>query len=570
MAFAAKNPLTLANDAFGWVQERLAKIDVFDETKVDQQKDSPWYQLGSLYYLTWMVVLITGVILIAVYLPTTGQAYNSLNAISHVPLGSILRGMHKYSGDAMIIAATLRVYRMWFAAEYKNKGELTFILGILTLVIAMYSGLSGYLLIWNQRAFWATKVFATFPTYLDITPANWSWPWDFASYHRSWFIPNAIGAVTKLIGNLTHQGFSTSQILMGGSSIGQATMTRFYSLHFALSLILLVLSEIYFYQNRLKRINLGKGMVIAVLLMLTFTAIIFPAESGSRSNPEVTPLPILSDWYFLALYQLLKYMDPYWATIWTLGIPFVTIGLTFLDFGPERDPWKRPIFTVIGIMAAIEFVIFSALIIANMANIETDPPYWFAHMIGCITLGQFWHWGMYRQRIPMAIWVLGNLAVSTFYLGFWHFQVENPALLYDATKNLFVYGGHTIVAWGDSILRPAHYHMEMATHGLVDGNVDALKQYAGGLLKQFGAIDPTGKIDVSLVKNWPGFYNALKAQGAEQYLIPKINLMNFYWSLLWFLYSIVQGAAAVVLFFVDRHDRDKADAEAELQGAPAV
>lgn len=442
------DPKALPLEAFNWVKERVNKIDLFDETKVDLQKDSPWYQLGGMYYLTWMIVLFTGVILVALYLSTTPQAYDSINVLSHTTLGSILRGMHKYSGDAMIIAATLRVYRMWFTAEYKNKGELTFILGILLLVIAMYSGLSGYLLIWNQRAFWATKVFATFPTYLDGNPKDWAWPWDFAHYNNSWLIPNMIVGATKLVGNLTHQGVSTSQILMGGSSIGQATMTRFYSLHFALSLILLVLSELYFYKNRLNRINLKKPVVFLIIGMLLFTAIIFPAESGTRSNPEVTPLPILSDWYFLALYQLLKYMDPYWATIWTLGIPFVTIGLTFLDWGPERDWKKRPIFTVIGIMAAIEFAVFSMLIIANMANIENDPPYWFAHMILSIAIGQFWHWGLYKQRLPMTVWIIFNLVTSVFYFIFWHAVVTN-------TKLNGAFGGHTLTAWIESTFHGA-------------------------------------------------------------------------------------------------------------------
>ncbi len=197
-------------------------------------------------------------------------------------------------------------------------------------------------------------------------------------------------------------------------------MTRFYSLHFAFSLILLTVTEIFFYTNRKNRINLKRHHVAVFILMLVATAIIFPAESGTRANPEVTPLPILSDWYFLALYQLLKYMDPYWATIWTLAIPFVTIALTFLDWGPERDMWKRPIFTVIGIMAAIEFILFSLLIIANVANIETDPPFWFAHLIISITIGQFWHWSKYHQRLPMLVWVGFNIAISTFYLFFWH------------------------------------------------------------------------------------------------------------------------------------------------------
>jgi len=434
----------LPAEGWHWVKERLQKVDVFDETKADLQSDSPWYQLGGMYYLAWMVVLVTGVILVALYLPTTAQAFDSVNLLSHNPLGSILRGMHKYGGDAMIIAGTLRVYRMWFAAEYKNKGEIAFLIALILLVVAMYSGLTGYLLIWNQRAFWATKVFATFPTYLDGVPANWAWPWDIAAYKNSWLIPNVIGAGTKLIGNLTHQGFSTSQILMGGSSIGQATMTRFYSLHFALSLIMLVTTEIYFYKNRMKRLNLQWWAVLLVLSMLVFTAIIFPAESGTRSNPEVTPLPILSDWYFLALYQLLKYMDPYWATLWTVGIPFCVLALGALDWGSERSWLKRPIFTMAAIMGAIEFLVFSALIIANQADIEVHPPYWFASMIFFLTIGEFWHWGLYKQRFPMTFWVLFNLVVSGWYLLFWHVIVDSPKLLVNGHP---LYDGSTLQAF---------------------------------------------------------------------------------------------------------------------------
>jgi quinol-cytochrome oxidoreductase complex cytochrome b subunit len=326
----------------------------------------------------------------------------------------------------MIIAATLRVYRMWFTAEYKNKGEFTFILSIILLLVAMYSGLSGYLLIWNQRAFWATKVFATFPTYLDIMPKVWYWPWEgnVLVNGRTWFLPNLIGSVTKIIGDVTHQGVTTSQALMGGSSIGQATMTRFFALHFALSVLLLIVTELYFYKNRLKRINLTTGVKWLLVGMICFVAIIFPAESGSRANPEVTPLPILSDWYFLALYQMLKYMDPYWATIWTLGVPFVTIAIMFLDWGPERNPWKRPIPTSICIMAIIQFIVFSLLIIANQANLDRDPPYWYASMVLFITIGQFWQWSLYRQKLPMAIWIAFNVVSATFYLWFWHVQAD--------------------------------------------------------------------------------------------------------------------------------------------------
>lgn len=387
-----------------FVTDRLAKIDIFDETRVDMQKQSPWYQLGSFIYLFWIITVVTGLILVAFYIPTIDQAYDSIELIRENPLMAILRACHKYGGDAIIIAATLRAYRIWFNGEYKNKGEFNFIVAMVTLLAAMYSGLSGYLLIWNQRAFWATKVFATFPTYLDIMPAV-----------NQWFLPHITGLITGTAGTLTHQGVNTSQILLGGSSIGQATMTRFFSLHFAISLICLIIVELYFYANRAKRININRWQVLILIGMLVFTSIVLPAESGSRANPEVTPLPILSDWYFLALYQLLKYMDPYWATIWTVAIPFGFVAISFLDFGTETNPWRRPIFTMGMIIGFIDFIVFSILIIFNQADINTHPPFWYAQMLIMFTLGEIWHFGLYKDMKVWLAWYIPTTAFSVWY-----------------------------------------------------------------------------------------------------------------------------------------------------------
>ena len=181
----------LAKMPVRYITERLDKVDIFDETNIAKQKESPWYDLGGIAYLFWITVVITGIVLVLGYIPTVYQAYDSIIGLKEDVVLGIIRGCHKYGGDALIIAATLRVYRMWFNAEYKNRGELNFIIAMLVLLGGMYSGLSGYLLIWNQRAFWATKIFATFPTYLDIKPA--------VSY---WFIPNITGWLTYTVGEL--------------------------------------------------------------------------------------------------------------------------------------------------------------------------------------------------------------------------------------------------------------------------------------------------------------------------------------------------------------------------------
>lgn len=429
------SPIAMTQDllskAWAYVADRFARIDLFDETKADLQKESPWYQLGAVTYLYWITVVITGLLLVMVYIPTTSQAYDTIILIKDSVLFGIIRGCHKYGGDALIIAATLRVYRMWINAEYKNRGEFAFILSIVILLLGMYSGLSGYLLIWNQRAYWATKIFATFPTYLDAKPAV-----------EFWFIPKITSFMTSTIGDLTFQGRNTSQILLGGTSISQATMTRFFAFHFALSLLALVASELYFYTARLKRLNLKPWQCLIFLGMLVFTAIILPAEMGSRANPEVTPLPILSDWYFLALYQMLKYMDPYWATLWTVGIPVAVIGLMFTDLGPEKNIWKRPIYFMAMLSGFLGFVVFSALIIMNIADINNDPPFWFAQIAIFFTIGEIWHFALYRSMLTWLIWVIPNavLAGAVYFV----YMIPKPVLkppfnwLYDIPSTMHV------------------------------------------------------------------------------------------------------------------------------------
>ena len=197
---------------WGWLQDRWEKMDLFDESHTEKAKTVPWYALGGMWYWVWMLVIGSGVLLMIFYIPDTNQAFGSIERImtnwkiGAFPIGSMARGLHKYGADAFIILATMRVYRIWFTGGYKGGHELSFMVALLILIVGMYSGLTGYLLIWNQRALWATKVMATFPTYLDKNP-SWIPGGDFI--------------------NATNQGKTTAQVLLGGTSIGPATVTRF-------------------------------------------------------------------------------------------------------------------------------------------------------------------------------------------------------------------------------------------------------------------------------------------------------------------------------------------------------
>jgi quinol-cytochrome oxidoreductase complex cytochrome b subunit len=375
-----------------FVMDRLKNVDFFDETFVDKQKVNVWYKLGPIQWLTWIITVVTGALLVMFYIPTAEQAYDSIIIIQeNIPFGWLIRGMHKYGADAFIVICTIKLYRIVICADYKGKRELNFWICFFLLLLGFYSGLSGYLLIWNQRAFWATKVFATFPGYMDQFGINLAFLGEtVVNKLIEWGVPTSLPAVPVAEGGGVlwdmillndyinfNIGMTTQQILLGGSAIGQATITRFYSMHMALSTIGLIVVELYFYSNKKKRFNLPwwpEGFL--VILMVAAAAMIFPAEMGARANPAVTPLPILSDWYFLALYQMYKYIEPVLATFVTVLIPATVLFMPFFDTSKETKITRRPIVMALTIMGAINAVVFSVLIILNIANINTDPPYW--------------------------------------------------------------------------------------------------------------------------------------------------------------------------------------------------
>jgi quinol-cytochrome oxidoreductase complex cytochrome b subunit len=362
-----------------WLRERRQKLDLFDETVVAHQ-DNPLYLMGPMLYYFWLVTVVTGVILMLWYEPTTTGAYSSIERIQNdvgrlgfllgrpLALGGLIRGLHKYGADALITVIFLRIYRMYFLGEYKKPGELSWMLAFTGLILGMISGITGYLLIWNQRAFWAAKVVLTVPVYFDQLP---------------------------LIGPLKF-GSMIAFVFLGGPAVGQATITRFYALHFGISLVLLILVEVLFFRTRRKRINMSLAPVVVFVAMLLIISIVLPAESGRRADPTRTPLPILSDWYFLALYQYVKYTPPLWAG---LG-PGLLIGLgmlvPFLDRSRGRRPFERPFFTVVGALAVLYFLAFTALILFNIAVIERDP--FIIMLITLVVLSLGFLWELHYRR----------------------------------------------------------------------------------------------------------------------------------------------------------------------------
>lgn len=368
-----------------WIRERKEHLDLFDETKTQYQYN-PLYLLGPMLYYFYLITVVSGVILMLWYEPTTAGAYDSIVRISReigritlggvvLPLGSLVRSVHKYAADAVFLCFILRIYRMYFAGEYKRPGELAWMIFFLGLVLTMISGVTGYLLIWNQRAFWAAKTILTVPVYLDELTA---------------WIPQ--------IGSQLTFGSMIAYIFLGGPAIGQATITRFYSLHFGISIILLLLMEIYVYRTRRERLKMSLFPMLLFFAMVLLVSWILPAEMGRRADPNRTPLPILSDWYFLALYQYVKYTPPLWAGLGPGLLIGVGMLVPFLDRSKSRHPLDRPLFFVLGLLALFYFLAFTTLIMWNIAQIEREPPIVLLVTIPVMGAAFVWHlWRRWRQ-----------------------------------------------------------------------------------------------------------------------------------------------------------------------------
>ena len=306
---------------------------------------------GSLSLILFISQTITGILLLIYYRPTPAEAHNSIKFITaEVHFGWLYRQVHAWGASLMILALVLHMLRTYFMGAYKKPRELTWVTGVLIFILVITFGFTGYLLPWNQIAFWATTV--------GTESAN----------------------KVPLIGSWLQY------LLRGGDAVGGETLSRFFVVHviilpwlltglIAMHLFLMRLNNL----STLERVGEEKpmkpehgipffpvhvfkeGVVIVLLFAVLVTlSVVVPWEIGEPADPLSTPEHIKPEWYFLPSYQLLKYFEgPYGAILGIIAcsVPFVLLLFwPFLDRGKERHPRKRPWavgFGLIGFLAAL-------------------------------------------------------------------------------------------------------------------------------------------------------------------------------------------------------------------------
>jgi len=150
----------MAARVMGWLDERMGLLGIWKaifDRKVP--KVNWWYTLGSASLFLAIMQAVTGIFLSIYYIPTPEDAYSSIEYIMNdVAFGWLIRGIHHWGATLMVITVFVHMLRVFFYGAYKYPREVTWITGVVLFLVTMGAGFTGYLLPWNQRAYWATAV----------------------------------------------------------------------------------------------------------------------------------------------------------------------------------------------------------------------------------------------------------------------------------------------------------------------------------------------------------------------------------------------------------------------------
>ncbi len=187
----------MVDNIFAWLDERLGLEAIYGAV-LDRKvpKVNWWFTLGSSSLFLFVMQGITGIFLTMYYVPDPQKAYDSIEYIMNgLAFGWLIRGIHHWGATLMVVVVFLHMLRTFFYGAYKYPREMTWVTGVLLLLLTLGMGFTGYLLPWNQRAYWATTV------------------------------------GTAIAGSVPFVGDFILKVMRGGSNLSALTLTRFFSAH---------------------------------------------------------------------------------------------------------------------------------------------------------------------------------------------------------------------------------------------------------------------------------------------------------------------------------------------------
>ncbi len=340
-----------------------------------------WHTLGSAVLTVFLVQVVTGIVLATFYSPSPEHAYDSIRYIgTQVGSGQLLHGIHHWAASAMVILVLAHMIRVFSMGAYKFPREGNWVLGAGLFVVVLGFSFTGYLLPWDQKAYWATAV------------------------------GTSIAGTTPVVGSLL------LSVLRGGSELGAATLSRFYALHVLLfpalliGIVLLHLALVIrqgiaprtkaledgapdrttdvaypeYYHTAYAETKRGgvrffpeiiaKDVIVStiVVVLIVLFALAFGAPLDPPADPTDTAYVPTPEWYFLPLYQLLKMVPGSFESVVAFGVPaallLMVFALPFYDRGSKRTLRHRPI-----AMASLTIVLGGSAFLLGAAMREAGP-----------------------------------------------------------------------------------------------------------------------------------------------------------------------------------------------------
>ena len=338
---------TWTNPVVKWIDYRLPIFTFMHDDLVDYPTPrnlNYWWNFGSLAGMVLVIMIATGIFLAMFYTPHVDHAFDSVERIMRdVNYGWLLRYLHMNGASAFFVVVYIHVFRGLYYGSYKAPREILWMLGVLILFCMMATAFTGYVLPWGQMSFWAATV------------------------------------ITKLFSAVPLVGEPIVTWLWGGFTVGNPTLTRFYSLHYLLPFVIFGLiflhlwalhvhksgnpigvdmggdqDSIPFHPYYTIKDTFGLGVLMILYLGFVFFAPNFFGEPDNyiEANPLQTPSHIVPEWYLTPFYAILRAItfDFWFIPAKLIGViaMFASIGILFflpwLDTSKVRSATFRPVY----------------------------------------------------------------------------------------------------------------------------------------------------------------------------------------------------------------------------------
>ncbi len=338
LAVSAAEKRTLPKRIFKWL-DRRAGLDKLMKESLDEPIPGGArlaYVFGSGLLFIFISQIITGICLALYYVPSAETAHTSVAYITkQVAAGAFLRSLHYYGSSAMIIVLALHFLQTFLYGSFKGRRELLWMSGAVLSFLVLGMGFTGYLLPWDQKAYFAT----------------------------------AVG--TNIVGQIPFAGNWLTRLLRGGDTIGTLTLSRFYVAHVFLipgAIFAFIAAHIFLFrkagaagpihedpvQPKLahesfypRQVLMDMALALLLMVGLGFLSYFHPVGLGPIANPADTQFLPRPEWYYLPMFEWLKYWEGPKVVLAVVVIPGLLAMLfflmPFLDRKLERRPWRRPI-----------------------------------------------------------------------------------------------------------------------------------------------------------------------------------------------------------------------------------